>query len=65
MEPYYDDGSLSITEHILWAERHTQTAKEMCYTVEGPMRPRRTRIALDRAQQILIKLYLKELKNHK
>lgn len=60
----HHDASLSITEHILRAECHAQMAKEMCYTVDGPLRPRRTRLALDRAQQILIKLHLKELKKH-
>lgn len=61
----YSDNSISITEHIFRAERHTQMAKEMCYDLDGNLRPRRTRIALDRAQQILFKLYIKELKNQK
>lgn len=61
MDPH-TDRPLSIEEHIRRAERHAQAAKELCYTVDGPLRPRRTRLALDRAQQILIKLHNKELK---
>ena len=64
IEPHYDK-SLSITEHILRAERHAQMAKEKCYTATGPLRPLGTRLALDRAQQILIKLHNKELKKPK
>jgi len=56
--------SLSLEEHLLLAERHSQLALNKCYTVKGTTRPLFYRLALARAQSILIKLYIKELNKH-
>lgn len=59
-DPLYDH-SLSIKEHIRRAERHTEIALSKAY-LPNTRRSYFYRAALGRAQNILIKLYIKEIK---
>ncbi len=63
MDPH-NDKTLTIEEHLLRAERHTLMALERCYSSAGITRPLGFRLVLGRAQSILIKLYIKELKKN-
>lgn len=62
-EPHFN-ASLSIEEHLMWAERHAQMALDKCYEVEGTTRSYFFRTALGRAQSILMNLRVKEERNH-
>jgi len=62
MDPHAD-RSLSLKDHLHRAERHSMMALDKCYTIEGTTRPIFFRLALARAQSLLIKLHNKELKN--
>lgn len=60
--PVFKDSTEELHFHLVRAERHSQQALDLLYKPDGPKRSIWFRMAIGRAQSILMSAYVRDLR---